>query len=145
VCIIEQTKSELPQPAISDRCRIRGITYLYSPDYGPAVTSLSLRSDTPHLAAGASRERIHIPVVRETAIRTEAWVAGPTDGKTNLIGTASLCTVQKSPLDLDIPGSLDAWWLENGKAVTLYLLRKEIQAPDYPSCGTAPGREQSWC
>lgn len=45
---------------------------------------------------------------------------GPANGKTNLIGTASLCTAQNTPLDLDISGSLDAWWLENGKAVTLY-------------------------
>lgn len=55
--------------------------------------------------------------------------AGPTDGKTNLIGTASLCTVQKSPLDLDISGSLDAWWLENGKAVTLYLRTERNSSP----------------
>lgn len=54
---------------------------------------------------------------------------GPTDGKTNLIGTASVCTVQKGPLDLDISGSLDAWWLENGKAVTLYLRTERNSSP----------------
>jgi hypothetical protein len=46
--------------------------------------------------------------------------SGPADGKTNLIGTASLCTAQKTPVGLDISGSLDAWWFENGKPVTLY-------------------------
>jgi len=54
--------------------------------------------------------------------------SGPADGKTNLIGTASLCTGEKSALDLEISGSLDAWWLENGKAVILYF-RTERNSP----------------
>jgi hypothetical protein len=54
---------------------------------------------------------------------------GPANGKTNLIGTASLCTAQNTPLDLDISGSLDAWWLENGKAVTLYFRTERYSNP----------------
>jgi hypothetical protein len=55
--------------------------------------------------------------------------SGPADGKTNLIGTATLCTPQKSPLDLDISGSLDAWWLENGRTVTLYFRTERNSNP----------------
>jgi hypothetical protein len=55
--------------------------------------------------------------------------AGPVDGKTNLIGTASLCTAQKIPLDLEISGSLDSWWLENGKVVTLYFRTERNSNP----------------
>jgi hypothetical protein len=55
--------------------------------------------------------------------------AGPVEGKTNLIGTASLCTAEKIPLDLDISGSLDAWWLEDGKAVTLYFHTEKNSNP----------------
>ena len=55
--------------------------------------------------------------------------SGPADGKTNLIGTASLCTTQRTPVDLDISGSLDAWWLENGKAVTLYFRTERNSTP----------------
>jgi hypothetical protein len=55
--------------------------------------------------------------------------AGPTDGKTNLVGTASLCTAQKIPLHLDISGSLNAWWLENGKVVTLYFRTERNSNP----------------
>jgi hypothetical protein len=55
--------------------------------------------------------------------------SGPADGKANLIGTASLCTAQKTPIDLDISGSLDGWWLENGKAVTLYFRTEQNSSP----------------
>jgi hypothetical protein len=55
--------------------------------------------------------------------------SGPAHGKTNLIGTASLCTAQKTPVDLEISGSLDAWWLENGKAVTLYFRTERNSNP----------------
>jgi hypothetical protein len=55
--------------------------------------------------------------------------SGPADGKTNLIGTASLCNAQKTPVDLDISGSLEAWWLENGKAVTLYFRTERNSNP----------------
>jgi len=55
--------------------------------------------------------------------------SGPTDGKTNLIGTASLCTVQNTAVALDISGSLDAWWLENGKSVTLYFRTQRNSTP----------------
>jgi hypothetical protein len=55
--------------------------------------------------------------------------SGPADGKTNLIGIASLCTENKVPLELDISGLLDAWWLENGKAVTLYFRTERTSNP----------------
>jgi hypothetical protein len=55
--------------------------------------------------------------------------SGPADGKTNLIGTAQLCNAQKTPLDLDVSGSLNAWWLENGKAVTLYFRTERNSTP----------------
>jgi hypothetical protein len=55
--------------------------------------------------------------------------SGPADGKTNLIGRASLCTAQKTPIDLEISGSFDGWWLENGKAVTLYFRTERNSSP----------------
>ncbi len=47
--------------------------------------------------------------------------AGPTEGKTNLIGTAQLCLPQQPPIDLEVAGALNSWFVENGKEVTLYL------------------------
>jgi hypothetical protein len=47
--------------------------------------------------------------------------AGPTVGKTNLIGTALLCEGKRGTVDMDVSGTLDAWFVENGKQVTLYL------------------------
>ena len=44
----------------------------------------------------------------------------PTSGKTNLIGTATICTPQKIRFDLDVSGTVDAWWPEDGKNVVLY-------------------------
>jgi hypothetical protein len=55
--------------------------------------------------------------------------SGPADGKTNLIGSASLCTAQKIPVDLEISGSLDGWWLEDGKPVTLYFRTERNSNP----------------
>jgi hypothetical protein len=38
-----------------------------------------------------------------------------------LIGTATLCESKLGSVDLDVSGTLDAWFVENGKQVILYL------------------------
>jgi hypothetical protein len=53
----------------------------------------------------------------------------PTSGKTNLIGTATVCTPQKNRYDLDVTGSVDAWWAQNGKNVILYLRTERDSNP----------------
>ena len=46
--------------------------------------------------------------------------AAPTDGRTNLIGTAELCTMDGASYDLEVSGALDARRAQNGKPVVLY-------------------------
>ncbi|MGA2420012.1 MAG: hypothetical protein ABSG69_07995 [Candidatus Acidiferrum sp.] len=44
----------------------------------------------------------------------------PGKGKTNLIGAATICTPQNALFDLEVSGSVDAWFAENGSNVVLY-------------------------
>ena len=53
---------------------------------------------------------------------------GFTDGKTNLIGTATICSDSR-PLDLEVSGTLDAWFAQNGKNVKLYLRTEKTVNP----------------
>ncbi|HEY2351626.1 MAG TPA: hypothetical protein VGH83_03880 [Candidatus Acidoferrum sp.] len=55
--------------------------------------------------------------------------SGPADGKTNLIGTAEICDPRLGPIDLEVSGSLGAWYVENGKEVTLYLRTERSAYP----------------
>ncbi|MGA2813599.1 MAG: hypothetical protein ABSG16_19525 [Candidatus Acidiferrum sp.] len=53
----------------------------------------------------------------------------PTSGKSNLIGTAAMCTPEKKRYDLEVTGSIDAWWAQNGKNVILYLRTERDAEP----------------
>lgn len=55
--------------------------------------------------------------------------ANPTVGKTNLIGIATICAPHQIAIELDVSGTMDAWWVENGKAVTLYLRPEKKSDP----------------
>jgi len=53
----------------------------------------------------------------------------PSKGKTNLVGTATICTPQNALFDLEVTGSVDAWFVENGRNVVLYLHNERSAQP----------------
>ena len=53
----------------------------------------------------------------------------PSKGRTNLIGTATICTPQNALFDLEVSGSVDAWFAENGSNVVLYLHNERSAQP----------------
>ena len=53
---------------------------------------------------------------------------GLTASKTNLIGTATICSAGQ-PVDLELSGTLDAWFAQNGKDVIIYLRTEKSADP----------------
>jgi hypothetical protein len=78
----------------------------------------------PHAANGSA-----YPLYVKLRFERKHEGSGPAEGKSNLIGTASRCPSPTTPLDVDIFGSLDALWLENGKPVTLYFRTERNSKP----------------